>query len=126
MAIAGLHGLQRAQISFITITQLVFFLITVFENRKKRIFRSFWLEMKLLFQELAILVFLVVLCVFSLQQKQDIISSRLSWGLEFVVIITVTIAITCEALLMVYRMYEIPKAALLKVKQHMSKIDRSS
>jgi hypothetical protein len=92
------------------------FLITVFENSKKKIFRSFWLEMKLLFQELAILVFLVVLCVFSLQQKQDITSSRLSWGLEFVVIITVTKAISCEALLMVYRMYEIPKAALLKVK----------
>ena len=69
LGIVGLQGLPRAQILFISLLQLGYFILIAVESKRDRIFKSIWLKMKVLFQELAIMVFLVVLCVISYRQK---------------------------------------------------------
>ena len=75
MAIVGLQGLPVAQIVLISVIQAVYFLVIILESRKQRIFKSLWLKLKVLFQELAILIFLVVLCIFSLSENAEVRSS---------------------------------------------------
>ena len=117
MAIVGLQGLPRAQIVLITVIQLAYFVVISLESKSYRIFMSLWLKLKILFQELAILVFLLVLCIFSFAQNSDVRTSQSFEGLVFVVIVSMLIAVACEVLLMVYTIFN----ALASVVRSMKK-----
>ena len=76
------------------------------EMKKRRIFQSVWLKLKHLFQDIAILVFLIVLCIFSYTEGDKNRSSQLLDSLEIIVIIAIGVAICCEVLLMLYTIFE--------------------
>jgi predicted membrane protein len=67
---------------------------------------SLWLKLKYLFQEAAILVFLVVLCLFNYAENTELRHSKTFEVLEIVVIVAVIFAIACEILLMIYTIYD--------------------
>ena len=59
-----------------------------------------------MFQDIAILVFLLVLCLYSYTEDNSNRSNKFLDALEVIVIFTVGVAIGCEVLLMIYTIYE--------------------
>ena len=106
MAVVGLQGLPRVQISLITLVDLIYMALIIRESIKHRIFASIWLKLKNLCQEVAILVFLVVLTIFSFSKTEGENQSKTLDGLEILVIVAVIFAIACEVLLMIYTIYD--------------------
>ena len=114
MMIVGLQGLPKAQIMVIAFIQLVYFVVISMENKRSRIFKSLWLKLKILFQELAILVFLLVLCLFSSAENSNVRTSSSFMSLEFVVIVAMIVAVICEVLLMLYIIYDLLRQIISK------------
>ena len=48
MAVAGLQGIPRAQIFFITAVQLFYVILILLEGKRKRTFKSLWLKVKVI------------------------------------------------------------------------------
>lgn len=122
MAIVGLQGLPRVQILVVSLIQTVYFMVICIESKKNRIFKSILMKLKILFQELAIVVFLIVLCIFSFAQNSDFKTTRSFDRLEYVVIVAIMIAIGCEALAMVYTLYDAVAQQVKKIKNN-KKVD---
>ena len=88
--------------------------------KKSRIFTSIWLKLKHFFQDLTILIFLLVLCLFSYTEGNSDRSSQFLDILEILVIVCIGVAIGCEVLLMIYTIYFSVKEALVKVKNNIN------
>ena len=86
------------------------------ESAKNRIFISIWLKMKHLCQEVAILVFLVVLTIFSFTKTADGKQSKTMDNLEILVIVAVSFAMACEIILMIYTIFDAVRNLLTKKK----------
>lgn len=106
MAIVGLQSLPRVQISLIAIIDLIYFILVVMESQGNRIFSSWWLKVKHLFQEAAILIFLVVLTIFSFLKNSGTGKSKTFDILEVLVIVAVSVAMACEIILMIYTIFD--------------------
>jgi steroid 5-alpha reductase family enzyme len=87
------------------------------ESIKHRIFKSIWVKLRVVFQELAILVFLVVLCIFSFVQNSTLKNSVSFERLDLVVIVAILIAIGCEVMSMIYTLFD----ALVQLKDKFKK-----
>ena len=94
--IAGLQSFEVAQILGITIIDLVYVIIIFREIKGKRVFKSVGVKIKYVFQEIAILAFLVVLSVFGVVTSQEFRQTGFFSFLEWVVIIGVGVAIGAE------------------------------
>ena len=121
MAIVGLQGIPRAQIIVISTVQLLYLLIVTMESIKHRIFKSIWVKLRVVFQELAILVFLVVLCIFSFVQNSTLKNSVSFERLDLVVIVAILIAIGCEVMSMIYTLFD----ALVQLKDKFKKTKKN-
>ena len=116
IAVVGLQSLPRVQISFITLVDLIYVVLIMRESAKNRIFKSIWLKIKHLCQEVAILVFLVVLTIFSFTKTADGKQSKTMDNLEILVIVAVSFAMACEIILMIYTIFDAVRNLLTKKK----------
>ena len=125
MMIVGLQGIPIAQILSITLVQLIYFVVILKESKHGRIFSSLWLKMKILFQEFAILVFVMVLSLFSLAQNSNLRKSSTFTSLEYTVIVAMIAAVICELLLMIYIIYAVLRQFISSVTKNKADVDNS-
>ena len=92
-----LQILNFSQIFFITLVEVVYVTWIFKELRNERIFKTVWLKGKVMCQEIAIMFFLVVLCIFALTEGTGFEDTWLFDWLEVGVFIAVIIAILAEA-----------------------------
>lgn len=85
-----------AQITCITLVDIIYFIIIIKEKASQRTFKSLGVKLKYLFQEAAILTFLIVLTIFGLFKSQQFRETKFYSFLEWVVIVGVGVAIGAE------------------------------
>lgn len=96
LCVAGLQSFEVAQITMITLVDLIYFIIIFREQGSRRTFKSLGVKLKYIFQEVAILTFLVVLTIFGIFKSQEFRETRFYSFLEWVVIVGVGVAIGAE------------------------------
>jgi hypothetical protein len=66
------------------------------------------------FQEAAILIFLVVLAIFSFLKNSGVNDSNTLEALEMLVIVAVIVAVACEIIMMIYTIFDVGRNLLKK------------
>lgn len=84
---------------------VVYFILISREIAKKRTFKSLGVKLKVMFQEVAILTFLVVLTAFAIFKSQQFRESKFYSLLEWVVIVGIGVAIGAELISVFWTIY---------------------
>lgn len=100
--IAGLQSLEVAQITSITLIDLLYFIAIYKDIFKRRTFESLGVKIKYVFQEVAILTFLTVLSIFAIFDSKEFRQTGLFKFLEVLVIIGVIVAIGAEVVAVIW------------------------
>lgn len=96
LIIAGLQKLPMFQISLIMFIQLVYVMAIYKENYRFRIYKSLGMKIKYVLQEIAIVIFLVILTIFTAVKSESFRKSQAFFALETVIIVAVFVAIGSE------------------------------
>lgn len=104
LIVAGLQKLPIFQISLITFLDLIYVGLVTRENFSKRTFKNFGVKLKVIVQESSILVFLIVLSVFSSVGGQKFKSSTAYAVLEILVIASVFLTIAAEVICSIWNL----------------------
>lgn len=84
----------------------VWYLASVFRDVKsRRVFKNLGIKLKYIFQETAILVFILLLAVFSYLKNTNFIGSGVARSMQKVVIVMVLVAIVSEALSAIWTLF---------------------
>lgn len=102
LLIVGLQMNSVMQICLITIVDIVYLCFMMTEQAKKRVLKNFGLKLKYVFQEIAILVFLISLSIFSLTQKTNFKNTTSYKVLSMVILICVFVAIFSQILSVIW------------------------
>ena len=97
-----MQSLEVTQITCITFIDLIYFISVRKDIFGKETFESFGIKLKYIFQEVAILTFLVVLTVFAIFGSNEFRETGFFAFLELVVVIGVIVAIGAEAIATVW------------------------
>jgi hypothetical protein len=119
--------LPNLQISLVFATQLAYVVIVNREFKQKRIFETFFVKLKFMLQDFAILFFCLVLTIFSFTQSTEARNSKTFEVLEYMVIVAVIIAIGSEVLTILTNIYTKIKSIIKKIKEKkkQKKMDKS-
>lgn len=102
LMVAGLQKLPVFQITLITFLDVIYVGLITRENFQKRTFKNVAVKLKIIVQESSILVFLIVLTIFSCVQGQKFKTSQVYSGLEILVIVSVFLTIGTEVICSVW------------------------
>lgn len=102
--IAGLNTFETAQICIITAIDLAYVIYEFREIVKRRIFRSVGVKIKYIFQEVAIIFFLVVLTIFAIGRGEKFRNSGFAQVLSVIVLVAVLVAIFSEVIAVVWNL----------------------
>lgn len=118
------------QICLITIIQIFYVVLIIREFKQRPIFINYGTMLQYAFSESAILVFLVVLCVFSLLQNTDFYDSKTYSAMQTVVVVAVFVAIFAQVISViwgiVFQVQEfLKKRAAKKNQEKLARIEKS-
>jgi hypothetical protein len=103
LVIAGLQLLNRTQATILMLLNLVYFGIFVYKNFKIEIFNCTIVKVKMIIQEISIMLALFVIWIFSMSEKSQFSTSNAYSQLEIVLIISIILAATSELFLVIYQ-----------------------
>lgn len=103
MIIAGLNTFEVAQICLITAIDLIYIIYEFREIVQRRTFRTMGIKIKYIFQELAILVFLIVLTIFAIGGRgNEFMKSSFAQVLGVILVVAILVAICSEIISLVW------------------------
>lgn len=102
IALVGLQMNSAFQICLITMIQVIYLVIISREIKQKAIFSNYGTLIQYLFSEYAILVFLIVLSIFSLLQNTSFYDSKTYDAMQRVVLVAVFVAIVAQVISVIW------------------------
>ena len=105
ISLVGLQKNSVMQICLITGVQILYIIVVSKEVGRKKVLSNFGLNIQYFFTELAILVFLLVLCIFSFLQNTDFQDSRSYSAMQTIVIVAVFVAISTQVISVVWGIF---------------------